>query len=135
LFFASALGIPSGRGKVPGMIWKAGREELAVYAVKGNKKPCSKTKLFHAPYFNIYKEGRVCMGTVRVNITESARLEDFMAQWENYFWNSYFSHLMGEFNPVTENIVQLWQAQVATDSSFPVQILKPTNFTLQNLLT
>ncbi|MEB0280849.1 PRTRC system protein B [Mucilaginibacter sp. 10B2] len=135
LFFAPALGIPSGRGKVPAMIWKAGREELAVYAVKGNKKPGSKTKLFHAPYFNIYKEGRVCMGTVRVNITESARLEDFMSQWENYFWNSYFSHLMGEFNPVTENIVQLWQGQVATDSPFPVQILKPTNFTLQNLLT
>ncbi|WP_428329720.1 hypothetical protein [Mucilaginibacter sp.] len=135
LFFASALGIPSGRGKVPAMIWKAGREELAVYAVKGNKKPCSKTKLFHAPYFNIYKEGRVCMGTVRVNITEAARLEDFMAQWESYFWNSYFSHLMSEFNPVTENIVQLWQEQVATDSPFPVQLLKPTNFTLQNLLT
>jgi len=116
LFFASALGIPSGRGKVPAMIWKAGRE------------------LFHAPYFNIYKEGRVCMGTVRVNITESARLEDFMAQWESYFWNSYFSHLMNEFNPVTENIVQLWQGQVTTDSPFPVQLLKPTNFTIQNLL-
>jgi PRTRC genetic system protein B len=135
LFFASSLGIPSGSGKVPAMIWKAGREELAVYAVKGNKKPCSKTKLFHAPYFNIYKEGRVCMGTVRVNITESARLEDFMEQWENYFWNSYFSHLMGEFNPVTENIVQLWQAQATTDSPFPARVLKPTNFTLQNLLT
>ncbi|HVW95986.1 MAG TPA: hypothetical protein VHA56_08460 [Mucilaginibacter sp.] len=135
LFFASALGIPSGKGKVPGMIWKAGREELAVYAVKGNKKPCSKTKLFHAPYFNIYKEGRVCMGTVRVNITEAARLEDFMTQWESYFWNSYFSHLMSEFNPVTENIVQLWQEQVATDSPFPVQLLKPTNFILKNLLT
>jgi len=74
------------------------------------------------------------MGTVRVNITESARLEDFMAQWESYFWNSYFSHLMNEFNPVTENIVQLWQGQVTTDSPFPVQLLKPTNFTIQNLL-
>jgi len=58
-----------------------------------------------------------------------------MGKWENYFWNSYFSHLMGEFNPVTENIVQLWQAQVATDSPFPAQVLKQTNFTLQNLLT
>jgi PRTRC genetic system protein B len=135
LFFASALGITSGRGKVPAMIWKAGREELAVYALKGCKKPDSKTKLFHAPYFNIYQDGRVCMGTVKVNIAESARLEDFMAQWESYFWNSYFSHLMGEFNPVTENIVQLWQAQVATNNPFPAHILKPTNQTLQNLLT
>ena len=135
LFFASALGITSGRGKVPAMVWKAGRGELAVYAIKGNKKPGSKTKLFHAPFFNIYQEGRVCMGTVRINITESARLEDFMGQWENYFWNSYFSHLMNEFNPVTENMVQLWQAQVSTANLFPTSVLKPTNFTLQNLLT
>lgn len=134
LFFASALGINSGRGKVPAMVWKAGREELAVFAIKATKKPHSKTKLFHAPFFNVYTEGRVCMGTVRINITESARLEDFVGQWENYFWNSYFSHLMGEFNPVTENIVQLWQAQVSTGRIFPTQILKPTNFTLQNLL-
>ena len=57
-----------------------------------------------------------------------------MAQWEGYFWNSYFSHLMNDFNPVTENIVQLWQAQVKTDNPFPVHILKPNNQTLQNLL-
>ncbi|HTD39893.1 MAG TPA: hypothetical protein VK671_04675 [Mucilaginibacter sp.] len=135
LFFASALGITSGRGKVPAMVWQAGRNELKVYALKGNRKPDCRTKLFHAPFFNIYNDGRVCMGTVRINITEAARLEDFMGQWETYFWNSYFSHLMSDFNPVTENIVQLWQAQVSTDSPFPTQTLKPTNFTLQNLLT
>jgi PRTRC genetic system protein B len=135
LFFASALGITSGRGKVPAMIWKAGRAELLVFALKGNKKPDSRAILYHAPFFNIYKDGRVCMGTVRVNITESARLEDFMGLWESYFWNSYFSHLMGEFNPVTENIVQLWQKQVDMDNVFPTAILKPANFTLQNLLT
>jgi len=135
LFFASALGITSGRGKVPAMVWKAGRNELMVYALKGNKKPDSRTKLFHAPFFNVYQDGRVCMGTVRINITEAARLEDFMGQWEGYFWNSYFSHLMGEFNPVTENIVQLWQGQVSTGNPFPTSIIKPTNFTLQNLLT
>jgi PRTRC genetic system protein B len=135
LFFASALGIASGRGKVPAMVWKAGRNELMVYALKGHKKPDGRTKLFHAPFFNIYQDGRVCMGTVRINITEAARLEDFMGLWESYFWNSYFSHLMGEFNPVTENIVQLWQAQVDTDKVFPTNLLKPTSFTLQNLLT
>jgi PRTRC genetic system protein B len=135
LFFAEALGITSGRGKVPAMVWKAGRNELMVYALKGNKKPDSRTKLFHAPFFNIYNDGRVCMGTVRINITEQARLEDFMGQWESYFWNSYFSHLMSDFNPVTENIVRLWQAQVATDNPFPIHILKLTNFTLQNLLS
>jgi PRTRC genetic system protein B len=135
LFFAEALGITSGRGNVPAMIWKAGRNELMVYALKGNRKPGSHTKLYHAPFFNIYTDGRVCMGTVRINITESARLEDFMGLWESYFWNSYFSHLMNEFNPVTENIVRLWQQQVDTGNVFPAGVLKPTHLTLQNLLT
>jgi PRTRC genetic system protein B len=135
LFFGSALGIPSGRGKVPAMVWKASREELSVYALKGNKKPDSKTKLYHAPYFNVYTSGKVCMGNVRITITETARLEDFMALWENYFWNSYFSHLMNDHNPVTVNIVQLWKAQVKKNEPFPVQVLRSTNQTLQNLLT
>src|ERR1700748_852482 len=39
LFFTGTLGIASGRGKVPAMIWKAGRENLSVYALKGNRKP------------------------------------------------------------------------------------------------
>jgi PRTRC genetic system protein B len=134
LFFSPSLGIGSGKGKVPAMIWKANRESVAVYAIKGNKKPTAKTKLHHAPFFNIYNDGRVCMGNVRINIREETRLEDFMAQWESYFWNSYFSHLMNDFNPVTENIVQLWQAQVTTDRPFPARLLKPNRYTVQTLL-
>jgi len=135
LFFATDLGITSGKANVPAMIWKAGRGELLVYALKGNKKPDQRTKLFHAPFFNVYRDGRVCMGTVRINITETVRLEDFMGLWEGYFWNSYFSHLMNDFNPVNGNIVQLWQAQVKSDSMFPTDVLTPTNYTIQNLLT
>ncbi|SFT04915.1 hypothetical protein [Mucilaginibacter polytrichastri] len=133
LYFANALGIKSGKGKVPAMVWKAGREELCVYALKGHRKPVANTVLHHAPFFNVATDGKVCMGTVRINIGQETRLEEFTALWEKYFWNSYFSHLMGEFNPVTENIVQLWQQQVATDRVFPCQLLKPTRYTLKNL--
>ncbi|HEY4324008.1 MAG TPA: PRTRC system protein B [Mucilaginibacter sp.] len=133
LFFATALGITSGRGKVPAMVWRASRESIAVYALKGHRKPVENTALYHAPFFNISTDGKVCMGNVRIQIGQETRLEDFMAQWESYFWNSYFSHLMGDFNPVTENIVQLWQAQVATDRVFPCQLLKPNPYTLKSL--
>jgi PRTRC genetic system protein B len=134
LFFSDMLGITSGRGKVPAMIWKAGRENLSVYALKGSRKPNANTKIFHAPFFNVYTDGKVCMGNVRINIGQDTRLENFMEQWENYFWNSYFSHLMNDFNPVTENIVQLWQAQVATDRAFPCHLLKTNRYTVKNLL-
>ena len=133
LYFSNALGIKSGRGKVPAMVWKAGRDSLAVYALKGHRKPVGNTALFHAPFFNVGTDGKVCMGNVRINIGKAIRLEDFMEQWESYFWNSYFSHLMGEFNPVTESIVQLWQKQVATNRVFPCESLKPNQHTLKTL--
>lgn len=133
LFFADALGIQSGSGKVPAMVWRADRENLSVYALKDNRKPQIHTKLYHAPFFNVYTDGKVCMGNVRIRIGQETRLEDFMAQWESYFWNSYFSHLMADFNPVTENIVQLWQQQVATGRAFPCQLLKSTRYILNQL--
>ncbi len=134
LFFSSALGIPNGKAFVPAMVWKAGREDLSVYALKGNKKPTAHTKLFHAPFFNIYKSGKVCMGTVDVVVKHEDCLEDFITKWEGYFWNSYFSHLMEGFTPVKGNIVQLWKQLVETNEPFPVSVLKPTCQTIENLL-
>ena len=134
IFFVETLGIPSGTAQVPAMVWKAGIDQLSVYALSSNKKPSNHTALFHAPFFNVYENGNVCMGTVDIQISKNTSLEEFVIQWENYFWNSYFSHLMQDFNPVTGNIVQLWKTQVEQQSGFPVQCLKKTNLTLQHLL-
>lgn len=134
IFFAETLGIPTGSAQVPAMVWKAGIDQLSVYALGSNKKPSEQTALFHAPFFNVYENGNVCMGTVDIQIPKTASLEEFITQWENYFWNSYFSHLMQDFNPVTGNIVQLWKQQVEQQTAFPVQCLKKTTLTLQHLL-
>lgn len=134
LFFASALGIPGGKAFVPAMIWKADRENLSVFALKDNKKPTIHTKLYHAPFFNVYQNGRVCMGTVDVEVQQERCLEDFMTKWEGYFWNSYFSHLMEGFTPVKGNIVLLWKQLIRTNEPFPVSVLKPNRQTVENLL-
>jgi PRTRC genetic system protein B len=134
LFFIEKLGIPSGKAKIPAMVWKAGKNSLSVYAIKAGKKPVSNTRLFHAPFFNIYDNGEVCMGTVNVKIDRNCCLEDFMAEWENYFFNSYFSHLLADSSPVNGNIVQLWQEQVKTGSDFPVESLIKNNLTIQDLI-
>ncbi len=133
IYFANALEIPNGKAKVPPMIWKAGKESLSVFALNKNKKPNSNSSLFHAPYFNIYRSGSVCMGTVDVKFEDSC-LEEFMQRWQDYFWNSYFSHLLDDFNPVTVNIVQLWKSQTKNGKDFPLEILKKTNYTLKDIL-
>lgn len=132
--FTPSLGIPSGEASVPAMIWKATREQLSVFAIKGNKKPTVTTPLYHAPFFNVHANANVCMGTVEVDIPGDSCLEDFISHWEKYFWNSYFSHMMEGFNPVNGNMVLLWKELIKTGEDFPVTALKKTKHSLQNIL-
>lgn len=134
LFFTDKLGIPSGKANVPAMLWKATRESVQVYALKGKTKPHADTPLYNAPYFNLSADGRVCMGTVNINIDRQTHLENFMAQWEAYFFGSYFTHTLGNHRHCKGNLVQLWQEQVGTGRAFPQDELIKNGKTLKDLI-
>ncbi|HUN01228.1 MAG TPA: PRTRC system protein B [Niabella sp.] len=134
LLFVPELGIPCGKAAIPALVWKASRDSLYIYAMPSNRKPTMKTALYHAPFFNIYKSGKVCMGTVDIEISQHSALEDFMLQWQYCFFNSYFAHLIDQYRPVSVNIVQLWQQLVNTKKKFPTDILVKNNQTIKNLL-
>jgi len=135
LYFIEGLGIPSGQGFVPPMLWQATKNSLRVFALLSNSRPTEKTSLYYAPFFNIYEDGRVCMGSVSIDIKNSASMEEFTRAWEDYFFNSYFSHLMGENSHVKGNCVSLWKDLVATGRTFPKEVLKSNTKTLKNLLS
>jgi PRTRC genetic system protein B len=134
LFFVDGLKIPSGKAKIPAMIWKATKDSLYVYALKGKSKPTEKTTLFHAPYFNIYQNGNVCMGTVSIAIDRFTSLENFMELWEAYFFNSYFSHTIGGHSGCSADLTQVWREQATTDRDFPNEVLVKHGLTLKNLM-
>jgi len=134
LLFAHKLGIPNGRAHVPAMVWKANRENLILFALKNSSIPKESTTLYRAPFFNIYSDGRVCMGTVPIEVAQASSLQEFIATWEQYFFNSYFSHSMHDVFPVKGNIIQLWQNQVETGCRFPVNVLNSTKQTLKAIL-
>ncbi|KOS05261.1 PRTRC system protein B [Flavobacterium akiainvivens] len=134
LYFVESLGIPNGKAPVPPMLWKASKNGLSVFALSSDRRPTEKTKLYHTPYFNIYEDGKVCMGTVSVDIKKSASVEEFIQAWEHYFFNSYFSHLLGNHTPIKGNCVTLWKDLVNSDKPFPKEVLKPSSKTLKNLL-
>lgn len=134
LYFVDGLEIPNGKAYVPPMVWKATKNGLSVFALTGDRRPNEKTKLYHAPFFNIYEDGRVCMGTVSVDIKKSASVEDFVQAWENYFFNSYFSHLLHNHSPIKGNCVSLWNDLINTEKPFPKEVLKLNNKILKNLL-
>ena len=134
LYFVSDLGIPSGRAQVPPMLWIADKNSLSVYALTSDRRPTGKTALHYAPFFNIYENGNVCMGTVSIDIKKLVSVEEFIQAWENYFFNSYFSHLMDEHNPIHGNCVNLWKALINAEKAFPKKVLKKTGTTIQNLI-
>jgi len=134
VLFKENLQIPCGRAYVPPLIWKADKSNLQLYAIKTQGKPSIKTPLFRAPFFNLYEDDRVCMGTVDMGMDKVNCLDDFMAAWERSYWNSYFSHLIGEISPVGGNIVQLWQQQVNTQRKFPQDVLKANDKTIKDLI-
>lgn len=134
LHFTENLGIPNGIANVPAMLWAAGRNSLYVFALASNRRPTARATLYNAPFFNVYENGNVCMGTVNVHIKKTASLEKFISTWEGYFFNSYFSHLMQNYHPINGNCVSLWEHLIATGETFPKEILKKSNTTLKDLL-
>lgn len=134
LFFTENLEISNGRAKVPAMLWLANKRSLKIFAISSNQRPTDKTPLFYAPFFNVYENGNVCMGTVDVHIQNSTSLEEFIKKWEDYFFNSYFSHLMNEHNPIKGNCVNLWKSLINVDKPFPKDVLKKASRTLKNLI-
>ena len=73
------------------------------------------------------------MGTVSIEIKNSASVEEFIQAWEDYFFNSYFSHSLSA-NLTKKNIVNLWKSLINTNKPFPIEVLKTNNKTLKNLL-
>lgn len=134
LFFAESLEIPNGYAEIPAMLWYADKKNLKVFALKSDRRPTENTPIFHAPYFNIYENGSVCMGTVNVEIKKSACIEEFTKNWEDYFFNSYFSHLMNGHNPTKGNCLQLWKDLVDSKKPFPKEVLIKTDKTIKNLV-
>lgn len=134
LYFVDNLGIPNGKAQVPTILWYANKNSLFVFGLASGRRPTEKTPLHYAPFFNVYENGNVCMGTVNIEIQNSASLEKFTTAWEDYFFNSYFSHLLGGYDPIKGNCVQLWKDLIDTDKAFPKKVLKKNSRTLKNLL-
>jgi PRTRC genetic system protein B len=135
LLFKDALDIPCGKASVPPLVWKADKKNLYLYAIKTRSKPSLNTPLFFAPFFNVYGDSRVCMGTVDTGMDGINSLEDFIGAWERSYWGSYFSHMISEVSPIQGNIVQVWQEQLKTGQKFPLDKLKKDGKTINDILT
>lgn len=102
---------------------------LHVYAVK--RRPDIRSKLYQAPFGNIYDDGAICMGTAQVDTEQLEGMTEVHAirYLESLFFNSTFSHANTKVLLKSKNMHHLWKQLIKTSKPFPmeelVQIDKP----------
>lgn len=132
IYFIDNLGIPSGSIFIPGLVYKVENRALYVFSYV-SKRLTSKTQLYRAPFFNVYTDGKICLGSARVKKSQECTYSGIMEYWEDIFWKSEFSHLLGT-NPVRSNLSSLYKILVNTDKEFPVKELLKEKIKVGGLL-
>ncbi|MDJ1470214.1 hypothetical protein [Xanthocytophaga flava] len=123
LFFTSNLAIPNGQAFCPGLVFVAKNKTLSVFAFRGDIVNL-RTKLYIAPFHNIYKDGKVCLGNAKIENVEG-EYENVLTQWQKIFFGSEFSNLLVNSSPTKTNINLLWKDLISNGAKFPVEELLP----------
>lgn len=126
---------------VPGLVWIAtgsnagGQGSLYVYAYKGKDRPSKATQLYQAPFFNVWSQGRVCIGSAQLPSSEQNGSTD---AWERTFFGSRFTHPnFTAKDRLTHGIdpVSFWKGQVAKPAAaFPEKRLVQMPLVVDDLL-
>lgn len=140
LFFRKSshnAGTFDGKGSCPcpGLVFMSTSRALYVFAFKGDQPPTQSTKLWQAPFFNVWSSGQVCVGNA------TAPAEDEIGDpdaWERMFFGSHFTHpnftekdrLIRGANPT-----DFWKKLLdQKPESFPEDVLVPIGVSVQDLL-
>ena len=126
LYFSSVLNIPNGEYSLPGLVWTVRDESLYMFAYRA-KRLSSGTQLYSAPFFNVRPcTGSVCMGNAKSHLPEILTFNGFIKYWEDRFFLSEFSHILGS-NPTRNNLILVLKKSVHSfdrDELTPVKKLK-----------
>jgi PRTRC genetic system protein B len=119
--------------RYPALLFVAKPGVLSVFALAKDERPGEKTKLFRAPFLNLYEAGNMCSGDTRLpGVVQSCDIP----AWERSFFETRFTHsnLHGrELTKFKGGHNALWRAMVEAES-FPGKALLPIETTLQEAI-
>jgi len=126
LVTVETLGVPQGEAHHPALLFCLTQgSNLSVYALDvADKRPDEGSKLYIAPYWNVYSNGSICMGTA--NVSGGGTVAKRIKAAEAVFFGSAFSHHIGAGNLVNTKdggLEKLWKGLVGTDKPFPTKVL------------
>ena len=142
LYFEGSTALAGLSGSVwplPALVFAAsglpndGSAKLSVYAVRRRGRPRPDTLLYHAPFFNVYKNGGVCLGSMRKPSTTGIAAAE---AWTEAFFQSAFTHGTGHaLLRGQPGYVQTMQTLAGCpDASFPTKRLIRTGRRLHDLI-
>lgn len=119
----------------PGLVFMAGPRTLHVFAFTGDAAPTRQTKLYQAPFFNVWSDGKVCVGNATVPADDQRSNLD---AWERFFFGSHFTHPnFGQKDRLTLGVepCAFWQKQLKRPTkTFPERVLVDIKLTVNDLL-
>lgn len=123
----------------PPLVFRAAERRLFVAALGRDGRPDNEAvPLFHAPFWNVFDSGLVCMGDARLPRHSTA---DAIHQWETAFWLSAFSHvnhshtLATKPEVSTEALFAFWRNKLRRSRRPAVKVLAPMHTTLTSWLS
>lgn len=121
LNFSKALGI-KGNPEVmlPATLYMVHNSSLYVFALMDSTRPVRSTKLYHAPFFNIYEPGNVCLGTAPIGRYKSKTFEGEAERFERGFFMA--EQNGGQTKPCKTSLSALWNSLIKSKATaFPVK--------------
>lgn len=119
---------------LPALLYIAKNTSLYIYALASNSRPDRSTKLYKAPFFNIYDDGNVCLGTAPVGRMKSKSFEKEADRFERGFFLA--EQNGGQSNQCKTALPKLWQQLIKEKAGFPKKelVIHPKYKTLGELL-
>lgn len=136
VFFKSSVpGLENrcGQIKIPSCIFAETSGRSYVLCFEGSERPTEKTPLFFSPFFNVWDEHTICLGTTR-----RVKSGDVNA-WTKAFFESAFSHTNYRTSKATllreGDRAQLWRDLFDKQlEEIPFNCLPPANLTLEQFI-
>ena len=115
----------------PNLVFVATSGKLRVFALAKAGRPTPETKLYVAPYWNVFRDGQMCQGDVKY---PEGLLPQNIPAFEDAFFDSIFTH--AEVNPLTyhpKGHTGFW-ADLRSVKTIPAKWLVPCGKTLMEVL-
>ncbi len=110
---------------IPACVFMLRKSDLYVYALADDKRPTNETKLFNAPFLNVYEDGRICLGSANVG---SKKAETFEKEAERYERGFFMAEQNGGHPDPRKGktpLNKLWENLIKTGDKFPSKELTP----------